>query len=82
MTLCDLKPYLEVANALFAILAALLWFIASWKGSASWLNDSFGQFDRALMIQTKFNSAAAFCAGVAAVLQLLLTHIGACRAFS
>jgi hypothetical protein len=83
MTICELKHDCEIASAVLAFVAAASWFYASWIGRGSFLNTGITDFDRTLTLQARYNSIAAFCAGVAALLQIwTIGFAPACRAFS
>jgi hypothetical protein len=81
MTICEFKHCCEIASAVLALVAAASWFYASWIGRGSFLNTIIA--DRTLTLQARYNSIAAFCAGVAALLQIwTIGFAPLCRAFS
>jgi hypothetical protein len=82
MEICDVKTALEWSSAGSAAFAALFWFYASWIGRGSFLNTPMAHLDRIMTLQARYNAVAAFCAGVSAVLQLIVLRMPVCRAFS
>jgi hypothetical protein len=68
-----------MASALFA---AGFWFWASWVGRGSFLNTPLMHLDRTMTLQARYNAIAAFCAGLSAVLQLIVLKMPVCRAFA
>ena len=63
-------------------LAALALFYASWIGMKPFLQTAIADFDKITRRQALCNAIAAFCAGVAAVLQIATTgFMPVCRAF-
>jgi hypothetical protein len=83
MTICDAKLDCEIASAVLAFLAALFWFYASWIGRRSFMNTSMGAVDELFSRPARYNAIAAFCAGLAAVLQIVTTwFMPVCHAFA
>jgi hypothetical protein len=83
MTICVFKHGCEIASAVLAFAAAASWFYASWIGRASFLKTAIDDFDQILRAQARYNSIAALCAGVAALLQIwTIGFAPACRAFA
>jgi hypothetical protein len=78
MNICDVKVLFGAIATIFALAAAVLWFIASWRGRGSFSHDLSAEILRDLKIQSRFNAAAAFCAGVAAMLQIPLVYMPTC----
>lgn len=80
MDVCTLKSGLEVTSAVFAIGAALWWFMAAWVGFSKLSLDNIEQLQ---WKQALFNAVAASCAGGAAICQFITsTLLPVCRAFS
>jgi hypothetical protein len=83
MTICEIKTGCEIASAVLAFAAAGSWFYASWIGRGSFLQTAIDDFDQILRAQARYNAIAAFCAGLAALLQIWTTGFApVCRAFS
>jgi hypothetical protein len=82
MDTCVVKSVFEFFGAAFALGAAGSWFGASWIARGSMLNTAIQAYDRILMLQARYNAIAALCAGVAAVLQLIVLWMPVCRAFA
>jgi hypothetical protein len=82
MDICWWKDVLGWSNVIFGLAAAALWFAASTYFNASWLKDTFSRFDKKLASQSRYNAAAAFCAAVSAVSQIVVLKFPICRAFS
>jgi hypothetical protein len=82
LSVCDLKTALEWVSTLAAFGAAGFWFYASWIGRGSFLNTPMAHLDRSMTLQARYNAAAAFCAGVSALLHLATLQMPVCRAFS
>jgi hypothetical protein len=83
MTICHLKFLLEVLSAILALSAAVWWFAASWIARGSFLRTVIAEFDRVQQFQARYNAIAAACAGVAAILQIIVTaFMPVCRAFA
>lgn len=77
--ICELKTIFEVLAALLAIAAAGWWFGAAW---VSRLPPTWASLDTVARKQAIYNGIAATCAGVAAILQLIITaFMPVCRAF-
>jgi hypothetical protein len=79
----------QVISAVFAFLAAVLWFRASSKkrvehilqdierlGGPDFFGSHFVEIARGLVNQSKLNASAAVCAGVAAAFQAAAITIG------
>jgi hypothetical protein len=81
MTICDAKSTCEFLTALFAFGAAIFWFYASWISRGSFLATPLGDLDRILKLQARYDAIAATCAGLAALLQIVVTRMPVCRAF-
>jgi hypothetical protein len=73
MNICGVKMVLGVAAGGFALVAAVFWFIASWKGF-----HTATEINRDLATQSRLNAAAAFFAGAAALLQIPLVWMPTC----
>jgi hypothetical protein len=82
MKVCNFKTLAEVLSVLAAFGAAGLWFYASWIARASFLSTPIRDLDRVMTLQARYNAAAAFCAGVSALLQMAVLQMPVCRAFS
>ena len=82
MSICGLKTALEILTALAAVGAAAFWFYASWIARGSFLDTAIKEFDRVQTLQARYNASAALCAGASALLQLAVTQMPVCRAFS
>jgi hypothetical protein len=77
--MCEFKTIFEVLTASFAIGAAGWWFAAAWVPR---LPPTWDNLNRVARQQATYNGIAAFCAGLAAVLQLITTaFMPVCRAF-
>ena len=81
MTICDVKSAFEIVSAVLAFGAATFWFWASWISRGSFLATPLADLDRTLKLQARYNAVAATCAGLAAVLQIVVTRMPVCRAF-
>lgn len=82
MLVCDVKFALEIASAVLAFIAAAFWFYASWIARGSFLHTVIAEYDRIATAQARYNAIAAACAGLAAVLQIIVTgFLPVCRAF-
>jgi hypothetical protein len=82
MEICDVKRLLEVLTAVLALGAAGWWFAAAWAGWFSYLYTPVGLIERYLKRQAVFNAIAATCAGIAALMQLVVSaYLPVCRAF-
>jgi uncharacterized membrane protein len=80
MGICGVKLSFEIVSAVSAFAAAIFWFYASWIGRNSVLNTPI---DKITVKQARLNSLAAFCAGIAALLQIVVTtFMPVCRAFA
>jgi hypothetical protein len=79
--ICQIKPWVEVLAALFAIGAAAWWGVSVYWGWFPFLNTPMADVQRFLTHQGRCNAAAAGCAAIAALLQLSLTYFPSCRAF-
>ena len=83
MTICQLKLIFEIASGVLAFIAAGFWFYASWIGRNSFLQMGVGEFEEIQRSQAFCNAVAAFCAGTAALLQIVTAgYMPVCRAFS
>src|ERR1700730_7349394 len=78
LMICALKTLVEILIPILAIAAAGWWFGAAW---VSRLPPTWESVDRVTRRQAICNGVAATCAGLAALLQLLLTQFPLCRAF-
>jgi hypothetical protein len=77
MDICNVKLGCEIASGLSALFAVILGFYASWIGFKS----SISSFDK--NTQVLVTSLAAFFAGLAALLQIIVTaFMPVCRAFA
>jgi hypothetical protein len=77
MAICNVKFCCEVASGLSALVAVILGFYASWIG----FKTSISIIDKDT--QVLVTSLAAFCAGLAALLQIIVTaFMPVCRAFA
>jgi hypothetical protein len=74
---CDAKLACEIASAILAFVAAVFWFYASWIARGT-----FTQTDEIFSGQARNNAIAAFCAGLAAILQIVTWFMPVCRAFA
>ena len=79
--MCGLKSACEFASGLSAFAAAGFWFWASWISRGSFLNTPFADLERNFTLQARYNAIAAFCAGMAALLQLAVWNMPVCRSF-
>lgn len=74
---------LQESGALFAVISAILWWIAAWKQPTPFYQGGIylgpppdnSKWGEAWRLASKFNAAAAFCTGVAAFLGGLGTLI-------
>jgi hypothetical protein len=83
MDICDVKKMLEILTAVLALGAAGLWFAAARAGWFPFLGTPMDLVERYLKWQAAFNAFAAMCAGLAAVMQLVVSaYMPVCRAFS
>jgi hypothetical protein len=77
--ICTFKTVMEILTAAFALGAAGWWFAAAWvsRSPPTWEN-----LNRVARLQAIYNGIAASCAGLAAILQLIITaFMPVCRAF-
>lgn len=82
MEVCDVKKLLEVLTAVFALGAAAWWFAAAWAAWFPYFHTPFALMERYQRWQALFNGTAAACAGIAAIMQLVVsTYMPVCRAF-
>jgi hypothetical protein len=77
MDICNVKLGCDIMSAVSALAAVVLGFYASWIG----FRTSISIFDK--NSQVLVTSLAAFCAGLAALLQIIVTaFMPVCRAFA
>jgi hypothetical protein len=77
--ICTLKTLMEILTAALALGAAGWWFAAAW---VSRLPPTWADLNRIAKFQAIYNGIAASCAGLAAILQLIITgFMPVCRAF-
>jgi hypothetical protein len=83
MTICDVKTGCEILSAVLAFLAAGFWFYSSWIARGSFLQTVIAEYDRVVTAQARYNAIAALCAGLAAILQIIVVgFMPVCRAFA
>ena len=67
---------------MFALGAAAWWFAAAWAAWFPYFHTPFALMERYQRWQALFNGTAAACAGIAAIMQLVVsTYMPVCRAF-
>jgi hypothetical protein len=77
MDICNVKLLCEIVSGLSALVAVILGFYASWIG----FRTSISIFDK--NAQVLATSLAAFCAGLTALLQIIVTaFMPVCSAFA
>jgi hypothetical protein len=81
MDICVLKHVFEILVAIFSLGAAGFWFGAAWVSRVSIFGDPMRLVEIAGRRQALLNGVAASCAGIAALLQLIITWMPVCRAF-
>jgi hypothetical protein len=72
------KSLCEISSALFAFGAAGSWFYASWISRGSFMRTPLDRLDRHMTLQARYNAIAAACAGLAALLQIVVTKMPVC----
>ena len=75
---CDTAVAVQWIIAIAALMAAVLWFYAAWRGRSSFLNTPMDQIERDFKAQSHFNALAAIATGVAAFAQALSTQLPIC----
>ena len=82
MEICDVKKLLEVLTAVLALGAATSWALVAWAGWFDYQGTPMDLVERYLKWQAYFNAIAAACAGLAALMQLMVSaYMPVCRAF-
>ena len=79
---CDAKLACEIASAILAFVAAVFWFYASWIARGTFTQTPIVDLDGIFSGQARNNAIAAFCAGLAAILQIVTWFMPVCRAFA
>jgi hypothetical protein len=80
--ICVVKEVLGEVSAVLAFLAAMFWLKASWIGPFTLPEKTAKSINSILVKQTRLNSAAAFCAAMAALCQIAAVKMPLCLAFS
>jgi hypothetical protein len=74
MTQCDYSTFVGATSAGFALLAAGSWFYSALRSrGAFWRKPLVGDFNMSVRESVRWNCIAAFCAGIAALLQAYVT---------
>ena len=73
----------RIGSAVLAVVAAAFWFYTSWISRGTFTQTVIVELDRIFTLQARCNAIAAFCAALAALLQIVvLRFMPVCRAFA
>lgn len=75
---CDATFWTQTTVVVFAALSGVLWLLSAKFGLSSFMDTPMGSIDGILRRQTRYNSAAALAATVAAFGQALLVKMPSC----
>ena len=79
--ICTLKSWADLGEGIFGLTAAFFWF---WSVAAYWYffsTPQVGDVNRNNRLSSRYNAAAAFCAGITALLQVFVHYAPVCRSF-